>query len=460
MSATAARDLGSPQGTPEAPSYDLHYLRRVHRRDFATDLRIRDADGDVVSVGSDAQSGCGRHLIPFVNPEAHEGEASIWVCGLKQCSSVWACPVCADRICRKRGREVAEAVSEARDSGHSVYFLTLTMPHHRGHRLDELYEALSTSWAYLKSGAPWGRWADRMGYRGCIRAIDATVGPNGWHVHIHAVLIASEGLPSESNLSAEEIADRWHDGSDYPRTLEGWRDWMADRWARKLESFYRHESGELRAWPLNHRFPEVFRPHFVPEGRAEALRDYGVRVSPVSDADDVGRYVSRLGLGRRRSRIGAEVAEAASKAGRDESRTPLQVLADYAEHGAEDDARRWRMWAETMHGKRHLVWSPGLREELLGEEREPTDEELAEEPPERSEDTRICTIDRTLWKIATAAADGSIEGEVCRILDSGNVLDLRDWLQALLDFDAPDLGREVRLDGREKRLWCRGGNDR
>lgn len=245
--------------------------------------------------------------------------------GVQTCGSVWTCASCATVVASERASEVTRAVEAARARGDAVYLLTLTVRHGYADALRTMRAGIADAWRATTRGAPWMRWRDRYGLA-CIRRLEATVGPNGWHPHVHVLVIAERELP-EREFAA----------------------WMRERWSAAVAS------------------------HLGPEHVGEAPFD--VDLERVGKLASAARYLSKLGL---------EITDAfARKAARGVNRSPWQLLLDYDESMASDvDASesiaRWREWTSAMHGARQLTWSRGLRERSGLCEDETPDDIIAE----------------------------------------------------------------------------------
>jgi hypothetical protein len=390
-------------------------LRVVHGRTFAL----------LPGIESDSQHGCGRQLRPNTDAELYssaDGER-VYAYGLKTCGSVWSCPVCSSRICYHRGEELQAAIDGHVCAGGDVLLFTGTLPHHAGHSLYQVTEAVNEAWTYLRSGNPWRRWADRIGYLGAVRGIEATHGRNGWHAHVHAVLFL------------DRVAD--------PRELVRFRRWCRKRWARKIKSY-------LRA-PLE-RGPDG-TPRLAREraGSDVPLRDqlfgepgrrYGVRISR---GEHAGHYIAKMGLGKEAVRM--EV-----KRGRGGNRTAWEILRDYAEREDPHDAALWIEWCRTMKGRAHLVWSPHLRERIGTAQLDLfTDAELAAEPEPEEEDTLELVVDRTLWWAVESRVHDPVSWFSYWIRGGATGEEVARACEVLCS-DMPRPG-QVRHDPTSKRLW-------
>ena len=292
----------------------------------------------------------------FVVVKLSNGKAGFG--GLQTCASAWACPVCSQKIASTRSVEVQNTVDEWEKRGGRVVFLTLTMRHHKGQKLSDLWDALSHAWGKVTSGGAWVKNADDFGVRlprvvrsgakkgetvwsnriPYIRAVEVTHGAKGWHVHIHSVLFVKEEITDKGvKMLGESIYGRW---------------------AKALVS-----KGLTSPTPL----------HGV-----------DVKLVAVGDAEAVGKYVAKNDYtaneapNKKLNGTGWEVVGGAGKTARGKNRTPFQILADVVSAGDADDLALWHVFEKASKGRRQLTWSVGLRE-LLGLNEEKTDEEIAEE---------------------------------------------------------------------------------
>ncbi|OLM28046.1 hypothetical protein Ae717Ps2_6896c [Pseudonocardia sp. Ae717_Ps2] len=86
------------------------------------------------------------------------------------------------------------------------------MRHHRGHSLRELRRALSAAWRHLTQSRGWKRWKTDldMDY---VRGVEGThTDLNGWHLHIHALLIFPTDVSAEIPALTCEVYTRWAAG--------------------------------------------------------------------------------------------------------------------------------------------------------------------------------------------------------------------------------------------------------
>jgi hypothetical protein len=136
-----------------------------------------------------------------------------------------------------------------------------------------------------------------------IRALEVTHGPNGWHPHLHVLLLTS--LP----LS--------------PELFEELREYLFGAWKRAVAK-------------LGHDTP----------------RDHCLTFTPAEVS--AAEYVSKIGAA-------LEITQGAQKVAKKGHRTPFHILADYLATGSADDLDLWFVYQREIKGARRLTWSHGLK---------------------------------------------------------------------------------------------------
>lgn len=265
-----------------------------------------------------------------------------WQRGLCTCHSVHACPVCSARIRHVRTVDVDDVIRWWRETeGGMIGMLTLTIRHARADSLRELRGGLAASWRAM--------WQSRHGrtlrarFEGYTRAVDVTVGPNGWHPHTHNLLYCREEPP--------------------------------DSWIAEIRTL----------WCATVR--RVMGERFVP--RDDQIGAHWNPNPPRSD------YLLKLGL---------EVASITTKCASEGHSTVWDVAREaIAERDRADWSRHWRglwnEWSESMVGSRQLTWSRGLRKRAgLGIELEPEQLDLDLEPNPEAPNDWIASIDPQDWR--------------------------------------------------------------
>lgn len=320
-----------------APALDnSEVLKDVDPRDWRYRLRLYARE---VSQGY-AVHGCGNPLGHGVALQVL-ADGSGGFGGIETCSSVWACPVCSARIGMGRRAELLRLVEWAKKNDYYINFLTLTQRHHKGESLKDLWDRISKAWNGVQARASFKRFQEQFGWRGYVRAAEVTHGRHGWHVHAHMLIITSKPLDDADDL----VELRGRQGRLSYQAVEPF---LFDQWRSAIEN----QGGSVTASGMD------LRP--VAGGTEEIVAQY---------------------VGKGSSDIGLEMTMGGHKRGRDENRTPFQILADIAVFGEEPDVRLWREWLAGSKGRLQLVWSRGLKDKAGVAEM--TDEEVAEQGPER-----------------------------------------------------------------------------
>jgi hypothetical protein len=307
-----------------------------------------------------------------------DGTRSAGFGGLQSCGSVWACTVCSAKVAARRQVELTDAMTEWERRGGGFVAATFTMRHRRGQSLKSLWDALSDAWSKATGGrgwkddqALWGFAMPRLVKTGrragetvhdlripIVKVVEVTTGPNGWHVHVHAVLFLQRPV---TDATAEVIGDR-----------------MFNRWTLAL----------------------------VRNGFEAPTREHGVEAHAVSGeaaAEAFGEYFTK-GVYDGVAGAALETTRGDLKGARGDNRTPFTVLRGIAGHAdyAEGDAELWAEWERGSRGRRQMTWTPGLRE-LLALDVEQTDEEIAAE--EHGGET-LLVIDPDDWHRKVAPVRG------------------------------------------------------
>ncbi|OAN44010.1 hypothetical protein A6A04_09005 [Paramagnetospirillum marisnigri] len=200
----------------------------------------------------------------------------------------------------------------------AVYMATFTVPHGRWDSLDRLREDVAECWRRVLRGAAWDRLKARCGIVGVIRAMELTHGKNGWHPHLHVLILGKPGACVEMTL----------------------RHALYERWARFVAKM----------------------------GLGMVSEAHGVDLYRATAVKEAGDYVAKWGCD-------AELAKWHVKKGRGKNLSPWQLLASAAEGDVE--ARiRWREYAAVMAGTKHITMSHGLRDTYL-DGQELSDAEIA-----------------------------------------------------------------------------------
>ena len=295
------------------------------------------------------QQKCGRtRRQPEV--EVRKAEDRAHLLGLVSCASWHSCPVCSRRIARNRAEEIETALEVHHARGGSTMLLTLTMAHEAGDGLKEMYRGISGAWRRVAMQRVWRQARSELGIVGTIRATDCTLGPNGWHPHLHVLVLIGKELDDSA--------------------MRGLEDRIYEVFARKV----------VEAVGERHR----------PAHRDADGKGIGVNIQAGRRA---GSYVAKMGLAR-------EITSIGTKQGSGGRRTPFELLRDIAERGSLDDRALWLEWSQAMTNQVQVQWSQGLRRKLGIEEKELTPEEIlaAAEQEDTWESEHVMWIDAESWR--------------------------------------------------------------
>lgn len=336
---------------------------------------------------------------------------------LQNCGSVWGCPCCAGKIMRQRADELGVALAWARREGHAVAMITLTVRHKYSDPLAQVWDAVSHSWGKVTSGSAWvsekeesyrervdkwdealvlaraglGRYPrggrtgarpirrvgdqERHGVLGWARAAEVKHSRNGWHVHLHVVVVLERrgaGAHGKylSEVNAQELGYA-----------------MFKRW-----------NGSL---PAEHRATEAHGYDVSVHGAAEKrLAEYLAKDG--LDRDDDAAITRSIDAAGRS--VAMEATHGASKTHMKNTHsgvTPFQIL-DRLDPGVQTEGafRRdlaiWYEWLDGSEGRRQLTWSKGFRALVGLAEEALTDEEVADQE-EGGE--IVLTLPPATWKV-------------------------------------------------------------
>lgn len=257
--------------------------------------------------------------------------------GLVACGSVWACPVCAAKVQERRREEIAKGFAWAYENGLQPVMVTLTAPHKRCDKLENLMLQQRAALKMLRKGRGWDKFMMQIGYQGLIRALEVTHGRAGFHPHVHEIWFVSSETKAEDLVSA--ILKKWSSACIRAGLLDVLNN-------SQMKAFARH-AVDVKGWC--------------------STSDY------LAKADDSKHW----GADR-------EMAKGSTKKGRAKGLHPFGLLANASE-GDLGAGELYVEFVDTMKKLRcrQLYWSPGLKgrvglqektdEEIASEEREPAD---------------------------------------------------------------------------------------
>lgn len=278
---------------------------------------------------------CLRHQIERygnVSLFKHRSTQKAFYGGLMVCGSVWVCPVCAAKISERRRSELKAAFDIHLQQGGYCTMVTLTFSHSARDKLDDLLVALGKAVNNFRSGKRYNNFRKEVGLVGSIRAFEITFGQNGWHPHIHLLLMHSKEIDP---WDREEVRDKLYDMWEGACAKNG------------LQTSYEH----------------------------------GLKVD---DAAEASQYIGKWGdIMDKPWGTDSEMTKANIKKGRAGSMTPFDFLRAVIEDGDLQYEDKFREYAAATKGKQQLVWSPGLKAKYLIDEK--SDEDVVTEKVEEAD---------------------------------------------------------------------------
>ncbi|MFI9367047.1 protein rep [Kitasatospora sp. NPDC053057] len=313
--------------------------------------------------------------------------------GLTTCKSIWACPVCQAVIRAERANDISEGAARHVANGGTAYLVTLTARHYKRHNLADLRKAMSRAYKALISGAQWagdparGREGERarMGVLGVMRSVEVTWGDNGWHPHLHLVVLL--GAVRSEQAGAAPVG--YFPVPD-PGLSKAARAKLSEAEQQKLADFERMQARWLRIWQA-----WLAKEGFRPNARRAISWD---RLERVADAKKAGAYVAKTQddpTGKKRGKAaGNELARLDMKSARKIGNlTPMEILQEarrlQSEPTEQDIAAGvekrvaqlhavWLEYESATRGWRAIEWTRGLRAALGMTEEERTEDEIME----------------------------------------------------------------------------------
>lgn len=285
--------------------------------------------------------------------------------GLKRCGNAMMCFTCAPKVHRKRRDEVRQAVEKGIGEGMSIMMVTMTAPHYRDTDPRRQVDKFKEAQRLFREGRWWQEQKAKIGFHGCIRALEVTMpdprdeaakrAGNGAHVHTHELDFCARAPLTDDEARA--LRERWL-----------WR-WRACLLAvgieiRDEEAFRRHG--------LDIALPRARGRTYAAHG-VETAAQSGERVT-IDDADAImamAEYVA--------DRAGAEISPGIfTKAGRKSKKNANRI--SHLEYFALalvqcPEEREYMLKLMTaLKGRAWMYWTRGLKAWAGIEDK--TDEEL------------------------------------------------------------------------------------
>jgi len=394
------------------------------------------------------------------------------------CGSVWACPICSERVAAQRASDMESALQRHRAAGGRLMFLTLTHHHERGTKLSDQLKQQSEALKLMQRDWTYRELCRKNGVLGMVRGLEMTHSDrNGWHAHVH-FLVFIAGTEEQAEQHAEilrgidaQCAERIRAQGKTPRVKhdrqaveipkatrlpKAGRDlivcWQK---AAKKAGLYtvRDAQKAIIASDDDRSLEELARyltkcemkrgedgkPRWVSTGEdnVEAFGGSAAHRDAVKMVENAGQAATST------SSAALEITMSQTKRG---SRTPMGMLREYALErieGADTPERKrqdrharrmgalFTEYAFATRGKNALVWGAGLK--LLFAVDEVDDQDAANvEDDNTAVDRLLLTLTPDDWSHILRAPRGT-RGELLEIARGGNPDVVRHHVQRLRD---------------------------
>jgi hypothetical protein len=124
------------------------------------------------------------------------------------CGNIWTCASCAARIEARRCAESESAYDEHVKSGGTFGMMTLTLRHNRNMPLAQTLDNLNHAWQRLQQRRKFQKLYTLL--VGTVVTVEITYGENGWHPHLHVMLLAgAETNRDEVQHALDNLRGAW-----------------------------------------------------------------------------------------------------------------------------------------------------------------------------------------------------------------------------------------------------------
>jgi hypothetical protein len=317
--------------------------------------------------------------------------------GLLSCGMVWQCPVCSPKVSERRRVEARTAYDLHKQRGGVFSFITRTAPHNRLDTLLKVLEQFQIAEGKMKSSRKYKDLMRKMGVIGTVKSFELTIGKNGWHLHIHEVILHE----------SQEVVDAAYDLSLSADVKEK---------QRFLSEFQKE-------------FYPIWAYYAQKAGFDQPSEEHGLQVQ---NGDFAEAYIAKYGC-ETSSGSGWEVDNEMTSYHRKNSKSgisPFDCLRQYRDTRQQLYADLFFEFAYTMYCKRarQLMWSPGLKKYFgIGEK---TDEEIAAELVDNAD--LLARISREQWQVIIRFRQRAMVLNIARTNGEKGVMDYLKGIDLIL----------------------------
>jgi hypothetical protein len=277
-----------------------------------------------------------------------------YLSGTYRCDLRWVCPCCTIKKSEEGRKELNAALAQGRRTGLRPVMLTLTARHKRNTSLGGFWKRLSQAEKDLKVSDLWKKLNAQHFAGGFAKTVEVTHGNNGWHPHLHMVIMTNAATEEEAINIVEDLRAEWLHQLDR-QGLDG-------------------------------------------KSKAAQARSFDVR-----GAATAGDYITKWGAAE-------EMTLAQTKVGSAEGRTPWQLLRDARTHDDEHEQHRaaalWYEFVTEFKSVHQLQQSPKFKalvkaglayEEQEAQKKQAEAAERGDPPPPAEIETVMAHFDETTW---------------------------------------------------------------
>ena len=128
--------------------------------------------------------------------------------GLVFCGLRWVCPCCTAAKSETSRKQLNAALAQGRQMELVPVMLTLTARHKKTMTLAKFWGMLSEAEKKLKKRRQWKALNKRLA-GGFAKAVEITYGANGWHPHLHIILLTDGTDETEAIELVEALREIW-----------------------------------------------------------------------------------------------------------------------------------------------------------------------------------------------------------------------------------------------------------
>lgn len=335
---------------------------------------------------------CRRYMQTHENAKNHvalsvDGNHTAKFTGLIVCDNNWVCPVCSSIHLDKRASEITQVqknfLTAGREKNWSTWMLTLTIPHVRKDKLDDLLAKKSAVMSDFHAHSAVKKLKKRIGWQGYVDSLEIRHShASGWHPH-HHILGFFSNLHPNSRVQCVYDAKR-----DYYRIAT-----QADKKA----------GIELHKIEVQRYIYHIFAYLCVKNGLKRPSIEHGV---DLRESDDIQDYLTK------QSKIAHELTAEHSKKS-SYSRSQWEILRDCESDKPQVAAYSeslFREFADATKGKPKIHWSPEFMKLWLDNEEEENEALLHDD--ECDNDGKNYVIKGDIWNRFFTKADRKFQRQL------------------------------------------------